>query len=81
MEKKSNKAQIKEKESENSYQKLKNTVGQAQKNTRKLKQNNLTNTAIFLNRKRANVCEHMTKMASLESFGKVPPPGDLFNFW
>ena len=28
-------------------------------------------TDIFLNQKRVNVCEHTTKMASLESFGKV----------
>jgi hypothetical protein len=28
----------------------------------------VTVTAIFLNQKRVNVCEHMTKMESLESF-------------
>ena len=32
-------------------------------------------TTIFLNQKRVNVCEHMTKMTSLESFLKVPPGG------
>ena len=30
-------------------------------------------TDVFLNQKRVNVCEHPTKMASLESFWKVPP--------
>ena len=34
--------------------------------TRKCNWNISTVTAIFLNQKRANVCEHMTKMASLE---------------
>ena len=29
------------------------------------------NTAIFLNQERANVCEHMTKMASIESLSLV----------
>ena len=32
-----------------------------------------TGTAVFLNRKRVNVCEHTTKTASLESLRKVPP--------
>ena len=44
------------------------TVGQAHKNTRKLNQNISTDMAVFLNQKRANVCERMTKMASLECF-------------
>ena len=43
------------------------TLGQAHINTRKLNRNILTGTAIFLNQKRANVCEHTTKVASLES--------------
>ena len=43
------------------------TVGQAHVNTRKLTRNILTGTAVFLNQKRANVCEHTTKMVSLES--------------
>ena len=41
----------------------------AHKNTRKLIQNISTITYIFLNQKRVNVCEHMTKIASLECFG------------
>ena len=32
-------------------------------------------TDVILNQKRVNVCEHTTKMASLESFSKVPPGG------
>jgi hypothetical protein len=43
------------------------TVGQAHINTRELNQNISTGSAVFLNQKRANVCEHTTKMASLES--------------
>ena len=43
------------------------TVGQAHINTWKLNRNILTGTAVFLNQKRANVCEHTTKMAPLES--------------
>ena len=42
------------------------TVGQAHKNTWKLNQNILTGMAVFINQKRANVCEHTIKMASLE---------------
>ena len=44
------------------------TVGKAHTNTGELNQNILTVTAIFLNQKRMNVCEHTTMMASLESF-------------
>ena len=44
------------------------TVGKAHANTRKLNRNISTVTAVFLNQKRMNVCEHTTKMASLESF-------------
>ena len=51
------------------------TVAKAYPNTQKLNQNILTVTAVFLNKKRVNVCEHTTKMASLESFWKVPPGG------
>ena len=36
--------------------------------TWKLNQNILTDTAVFLNQKRVNVCEHMTKISSI--FGK-----------
>ena len=60
-------SQNKGKESENSYQKLKRSLGQAHKNTRKLYRNILTGMAIFINQKRVNVCEHTTKMGSLES--------------
>ena len=42
------------------------TVGQAHENTLKMYQSILMGTAIFLNQKRANICEHTTKMASLE---------------
>ena len=57
--------QNKGKESENSYRKFEEiTLGQAHVNTWKFNLNILTGTAIFLNRKRADVCEHMTKMAS-----------------
>ena len=42
--------------------------GKAHTNTRKLNQNISTDTAIFLNQKRVNVCEHMTRMASQESY-------------
>ena len=53
------KSQIKGKESENSYQELKRSrKGQAHTNTQKLNRDILTGTAIFLNRKRVNVCEH-----------------------
>ena len=69
-------SQIKGKESENSYQELKRSQkGQAHTNTRKLYRDFLTGTAVFLNRKRVNVCEHTTKTASLESLRKVPPGG------
>ena len=40
--------------------------GQAHEHTRKQNWNISTDMAVFLNRKRANVCKHMTKMASLE---------------
>ena len=30
-------------------------------------------TAVLLNQKRVNVCEHTTKTVSLESLRKVPP--------
>ena len=43
------------------------TVGKAHANTQKLNRNILTVTAVFLNQKRMNLCEHTTKMASLES--------------
>jgi hypothetical protein len=58
--------QNKGKESENSYQKLKRSRWtDTWTHTRKQNLNISTDTAIFLNQKRANVCEHMTKMASL----------------
>ena len=57
------------------------TIGQAHVNTRKLNRNISTVTAIFLNQKRVNVCEHMTKMASQESSRKVPPGGCERNDW
>ena len=44
------------------------TRGKAHVNTWKLNRNILTVTDIFLNEKRVNVCEHMTKIASLQSF-------------
>ena len=60
--------QIKGKESENSYQELKRSQkGQTHTNTRKLNRDISTGTAVFLNRKRVNVCEHTTKMASLDA--------------
>ena len=37
--------------------------GQAHTNTRKLYRDTSTGTAVFINRKRVNVCEHTTKMA------------------
>ena len=40
--------------------------GHAHKNTRKQNLNISTDTAVFLNQKRANVCEYTMKMASLE---------------
>ena len=39
-------------------------MGQAQTNTRKLNRDISTGTAVFLNRKRVNVCEHTTKTPS-----------------
>ena len=59
-------SQIKGKESENSYQELNEeiTKGQAYTNTRKLYRDISTGTAVFLNRKRVNVCEHTAKTAS-----------------
>ena len=45
--------------------------GKAHANTWKPNQNILTVTADFLNQKRVNLCEHTTKMASLESFFKL----------
>ena len=42
--------------------------GKAHTNTWKLNQNISKVTDVFLNQKRVNVCEHMAKMASLESF-------------
>ena len=46
--------QNKGKERENSYQKLKKTIGKAHANTWKLNQNISTVTAVFLNQKRVN---------------------------
>ena len=58
--------QNKGKESENSYRKLKSSRWTGTRTqTRKQNQNILTDTAV-LNQKRANVCEHTTRMASLE---------------
>ena len=55
------------KESENSYQILKRSRWTGTRtHTRKQNQNISTDTGIFLNQKRANICEHMTKMVSLE---------------
>ena len=45
------------------------------KGTRKLYQNISTGTAVFINQKRSNVCEHTTKMVSLENLWKVPLGG------
>ena len=42
--------------------------GKTHTNIRKLIQNILMVTDVFLNQKRVNVCEHMEKMASLDSF-------------
>ena len=59
------KSQNKGKESENSYQKLiEITVGQAHGNCIEIFRQAWLS---FINRKRVNVCEHTTKMASLES--------------
>ena len=60
--------QNKGKESENSYQKLERSRWTGTRtHTRKQNQNILTDTAVFLNQKRATVCEHTKKMVSLES--------------
>ena len=42
--------------------------GKAHANTWKLNQNILTVTDVFLSQKRMNVCEHTTKIESLESY-------------
>ena len=55
--------QNKGKESENSYQKLKSSQWTG---TQKQNRNISTDMAVFLNQKRANVCEHTTKTISLE---------------
>jgi hypothetical protein len=61
--------QNKGKERENSYQKFEEiTIDKAHANTRKHNRSISTVTAVFLNQKRTNVCEHTTKMTSLESF-------------
>ena len=76
------KSQIQGKESENSYQELKRSrKGQAHTNIRKLNRDISTGTAVFLNRKRVNVCEHTTKTVSLESLQKVPPGGCERDGW
>ena len=49
------------------------------KGTRKLSRNILMVTAVFLNQKRVNICEHLTENASLESFWKVLPGGCEMN--
>ena len=73
---------IKGKESENSYQELKRSQKrQAHTNTRKLNRDISTGMAVFLNRKRVNVCEHTTKTASVESLWKVPPGGCERDGW
>ena len=43
-------------------------IEEAHANTQKINQNIMTVTAVFLNQKRMNVCEHTTQMASLVSF-------------
>ena len=58
--------QNKRKEREKTCQKLKRSQWTGTRtHTRKQNPNILMDTAIFLNQKRANVCEHMTKMMSL----------------
>ena len=64
------KTQNKGKERENSPKIEDITGGKAHVNTRKLNLNILTITEVFLNQNRVNVCEHTTKMASLESLLK-----------
>ena len=54
------------------YELLQKIEDHQRKGTRKLNQNILTVTDVFLNQKRVNVSENMTKMASLESFLMVP---------
>ena len=49
--------------------------GKAHTNTRELIQNILTVTDVFLNQKRVHICEHTTKMASLESILKAANRG------
>ena len=49
--------------------------------SRKLYWDISTGTAVFINQKRVNVCEHTTKMASLESLWKVPPGGCERDGW
>ena len=49
------------------------TEEQAHTNTRKLYRDISTGTAVFLNQKRVNVCEHTTMKASLVCLRKVPP--------
>ena len=44
------------------------SIGKAHANTLKLNQNISTVTDLFLNQKKVNVCEHTTKMASLEEW-------------
>ena len=64
------------------FQELKRSQkGQAHTNTWKLNRDISTGTAVFLNRKRVNVCEHTTKTASLENLRKVPPGGCERDGW
>ena len=61
-------------ESENFYQKLKKSRWTGTRtHTRKQNQNISTDTAVFVNQKRANVCEHTTKTWSVfaNSFEKL----------
>ena len=59
--------QNKGKESENSYRKLKSSQWTGTRtHTQKQNRNILMDTAVFLNQKGVNVCEHTTKMESLE---------------
>ena len=58
----------------NSYRNIEEISGwKAHADTRKFNWIFLTITDVFLDQKRVNVCEHMVKMVSHESFGKVPP--------
>ena len=55
-------SQNKRKESEKLLPEIEEiTVGQAHENTQKLYRNISTGVAVFINQKRANVCEHMTR--------------------